>query len=85
MAYREGFEPSQAELEAAVLPLTLPIHKMVLPLGFEPRSSPHLEASPGYKPGALPLSYGSKIKSKNILFFGKICKYVKSNYHRFLR
>ena len=26
---------------------------MVLPLGFEPRSSPHLEASPGYKPGAL--------------------------------
>ena len=60
LAYREGFEPSQADLEAAVLPLTLPIHKMVLPLGFEPRSSPHLEASPEYKAGALPLSYGSK-------------------------
>ena len=26
LAYREGFEPSQADLEAAVLPLTLPIH-----------------------------------------------------------
>ena len=26
---------------------------MVLPLGFEPRSSPHLEASPRYKAGAL--------------------------------
>jgi hypothetical protein len=33
---------------------------LVLPLGFEPRSSPHLEASPRYKLGALPLSYGSK-------------------------
>ena len=26
---------------------------VVLPLGFEPRSSPHLEASPRYKLGAL--------------------------------
>ena len=60
MAYREGFEPSLAVLETVVLPLTLPIHCLVLPLGFEPRSSPHLEASPGYKSGALPLSYGSK-------------------------
>lgn len=28
---------------------------MVLPLGFEPRSSSNLEAMPGYKPGALPI------------------------------
>lgn len=34
---------------------------LVLPPGFEPGSSPHLEASPEYKAGALPLSYGSKL------------------------
>ena len=33
---------------------------MVLLVGFEPTSSSHLEASPRYKLGALPLSYRSK-------------------------
>jgi hypothetical protein len=49
----EGIEPPLTVLETAVMPLYHTGKKLVLPLGFEPRSSPHLEASPGYKPGAL--------------------------------
>jgi hypothetical protein len=36
---------------------------LVPALGFEPRSSPHLEASPEYKAGALPLSYAGMAPS----------------------
>ena len=53
LASREGHDPPTLVLETRMLPITLPRHCLVLPLGFEPRSSPHLEASPGYKPGAL--------------------------------
>jgi len=39
LAYREGFEPSQAGLEAAVLPLTLPILVLAIRSGLEPLAS----------------------------------------------
>lgn len=38
MAYPERFELPLAVLETVVLPLTLRIHCMGSPLGFEPRS-----------------------------------------------
>ena len=36
MASREGFEPSLADLESVVLPLTLPRYNLVRGTGFEP-------------------------------------------------
>ena len=39
---------------------------MVPALGFEPRSSPHLEASPEYKAGALPLSYAGVLLVEDV-------------------
>ncbi len=60
MASREGHDPPTPVLETGMLPITPPRYCMVLPLGFEPRSSPRPEASPRYKLGVLPLNYRSK-------------------------
>jgi hypothetical protein len=63
------------------MPLYYAGTELVLPLGFEPRSSPHLEASPRYKLGALTvklweqkLGAGSRIRTDGI-HFGKVTFY----------
>jgi len=57
-----GVEPGDI-LTLLLRELPLPIwpqgHCLVLPAGFEPAPSPHLEASPRYKLGVLPLNYRS--------------------------
>ena len=63
MVLRAGLEPAHPKIMdfKSIAATNYAIGALlVLPLRFELRSSPHLEASPGYKSGALPLSYGSK-------------------------
>ena len=60
LATVEGIEPPSSVLETEVMPLYHTVKNLVLPPGLEPESYPHLEPSPEYKAGALPLSYGSE-------------------------
>jgi hypothetical protein len=61
LATVEEVESPLTVLETVVLPLHHTVKNLVLPPGLEPGSCPHLEPSPEYKAGALPLSYGSDV------------------------